>query len=103
MWRNVALLLLAVEAFIIGLPIALTFSLALKGMGQFERRIKLFLPMASKRVRRAERITRSVAEAIVAPLIWTSSVAAGVFHVIRRLTSKNKMRQEKRDEGELTQ
>jgi len=92
-WRNVALLLLAVEAFLIGLPIALAFSLALRGMGQFERRIRLILPTAYERVRRAERITRSVAQAIVAPFIWASSVAAGVFHVIRRLTSKSKMRQ----------
>jgi len=88
MWRNAALLLLAIEAFLIGLPIALAFSLALRDMGQFERKIKLILPTAYERVRRVERMTRSVAEAIVAPLIWTSSVAAGVFHVIRRLTSK---------------
>ncbi len=88
MWRNVALLLLAVEAFLIGLPIALAFSLALRGMGQFERRIKLFLPVAYERVRRAERITQSVADVIVAPLIWASSVAAGMSYAIRRLASK---------------
>lgn len=90
MWRNMALLLLAIEAFLIGLPVGLAFFLAIRGLGQLEARIKLFLPTAHERVRRVEMVTHSVAEAIVAPLIWVSSVVAGVFHVIRRLASKNR-------------
>lgn len=90
MWRNAAVLLLTVEAFLIGLPIALLSYIALRGMGQFEKRIKLLLIIAYERVRRAERITRSVTDAIVAPFIWAPSVAAGVFHVMRTLTSRKR-------------
>jgi hypothetical protein len=68
-WRDVALVLLIIEAFILGLlPIAILY-FAIKGMNWLTSKARHYLPLARSYVKRIGGVTERTSEMASAPLI----------------------------------
>ncbi len=68
-WRDVALVLLIIEAFIMGLaPLAILY-FAIKGMNWLTAKARHYLPLARSYVERVEEATKGASESASAPLI----------------------------------
>jgi len=68
-WRDVALVLLIIVAFIIGLVPLGIFYFAIKGMNWLMPKARHYLPLARSYFKRAEEMTKRPSETSVAPLI----------------------------------
>jgi hypothetical protein len=68
-WRDVALVLLIIEAFIMGLLPLVILYFAIKGMNWLTSKARYYLPLARSYVTRVEEATKRSSEMASAPLI----------------------------------
>ena len=74
-WRNVSIVLLAVEAFVLALIPLVALYFANKGLRQFRSFLPPIFPRMRARVQQVERVTVRVGELIVAPIIAIYAMA----------------------------
>jgi hypothetical protein len=85
-WRNLAGILLGLEAFIFMLPILIGFYFAVRGLRALRAKlVNEWLPLARTYVTQAEAISRQVSASLVEPPIRLKSAAAGVRAGVRHL------------------
>ncbi|HID87826.1 MAG TPA: hypothetical protein EYP55_10700 [Anaerolineae bacterium] len=78
-WRNVALLLLIVEAFLLSLPLLAALFFSIRGMRQLRARMVPYFPPVRTRVSQVERATVLVSRGLVTPPILAISLATGLL------------------------
>jgi hypothetical protein len=93
-WRDLSIILLVFEAFIIGL-IPLVIFLALnKGVFELNRRIGIAGLIVRSYFRKAEEITKIASGRIAAPFIAANATAAQVKRIPQALMSSSKEKHE---------
>lgn len=86
MWRDSALLLLTIEAMVIGLPILVMLYYAVRGISQLKAQVRPIFQMVRRRAGQVERGTTFVMRLLVSPLIWLLSVMAGLLRILRLMS-----------------
>jgi hypothetical protein len=76
--RDLSIILLALEAFIIGLVPAALFFFMIKGVFWLNRKVSIAGPRVRGYFRKAERSTKIASEKIAAPFITASATTARV-------------------------
>lgn len=84
-WRDAALVLLAVEAFAVGLVPALLFYWSLRVLPQFRQRLLEVLLEVREVLCKAQHTTSRVSDAVAAPFIWLQSAAAALSRALQCL------------------
>jgi hypothetical protein len=82
MWRDAALILLALEAFVLGLLPAAVLYWSLRGLGRLLERIRPVLFQARMVTWRTRDLTRQAMSALAAPFIWLQSALEGLLRVL---------------------
>jgi hypothetical protein len=77
-WRDVSIILLAVEAFIFGLVPAVLFFALFKGVSSLNRKLPAAGLVVRRYFQRAERSTKVVSQRIAAPFITAGATTAQV-------------------------
>ena len=77
-WRDTALVLLAAEAFVMGLMPALLLYWVLRVLPQFRQQLFKALLEARDVLCRVQHTTTRVSDAVVMPFIWLHSAAAAL-------------------------
>ena len=77
-WRDLSIILLAVEAFLIALVPAAVFFLTIKGVMWMNRKVSIAGPIVRGYFRRAEQSTKIASDRIAAPFIAASATTARV-------------------------
>jgi len=85
MWRDAALILLALPAFVLGLLPAAALYWCVRGTGRFLRWVRPVLFQTRLYVWRAQREVRRGMNVVAAPFVWVQSAAAGVQRALRML------------------
>ncbi len=86
--RNVALVLLALEALFVGIvPLALGY-LAVRGMQRLLPRVRLWLAVGRQWVLQAERVVTMLMSWLVAPVVFLASLKAGLRAGLGALLSR---------------
>ncbi len=81
-WRDVSVVLLAVEAFVLALiPLAALY-FASRGLRQFRSFLRPLFPQTRVRVQQVERITVQGSELIVAPIIAFYALTAYLQRIL---------------------
>lgn len=75
-WRNVSVVLLAVEAFVLALVPLVALYFANKGLWRLRSSLRHIFPRTRERVQQVERVTVRIGELIVAPIIAIYALAA---------------------------
>ena len=75
-WRDVSVVLLAVEAFVLILIPLVALYFANKGLRRLRSFLRPIFPRTRARVQQVERVTAQAGELIVAPIIATYALAA---------------------------
>jgi hypothetical protein len=86
-WRDVALVLLIIEAFIMGLLPLVILYFAIKGMNWLTSKARHYLPLARSYVTRVEEVTKRTSEIASLPLIKSYASIAYVRGGWRGLVS----------------
>ncbi len=82
-WRDVALILLVIEVFIVALvPLVLSY-FAIRGLRVARARFIQHIPIGQRYVKRTEQVTRRVSNILVAPPIRVISTVQGVRTAFR--------------------
>lgn len=76
--RDLALVLLVVEAFVLALPLLIVPFLILRYLPRIREPIRPNLAIVRQKTEQAERLTKAVMDTAVLPLLWTSALAAGL-------------------------
>jgi hypothetical protein len=85
LWRDISVVLLAVEAFVLAIvPLAILF-VANKGLQRLRGSLRPVLPAIRARVQQVEVVTARAGELIVAPIIATYAFAARLRRVGQRV------------------
>jgi hypothetical protein len=71
--RDIALVVLIVEAFVLGLVPAAIFFYAIRGMTALRSKLDPLIPMAQDRLARVAHTTQNVSDSLVRPVISLSS------------------------------
>jgi hypothetical protein len=82
MWRDAALILLALEAFVLGLLLAATLYRSLRGLGRLLDRIRPVLFQARLVTWRTRELSGQAMSALAAPFIWLQSTLEGLLRVL---------------------
>jgi hypothetical protein len=78
-WRNLASILLFLEAFVVLLPILVIFFFSVRGLRALRKKlIKNWLPLGSSYATQAQTTAWRVSNAVAEPLIRLKSTATGV-------------------------
>lgn len=71
-WRDLAIVLLALEAFLLSLIPAVILYFALRGMSWLIRKLRSVMPTVQGYFRKAATVTEEISQQAVAPVITTS-------------------------------
>jgi hypothetical protein len=93
-WRDVSIILLAVEAFIFGLVPAALFFAIFKGVSALNRKLPAAGLVVRSYFQRAERSTKVASERITAPFITAGATTAQVKRWQRSLRSSFRSKNE---------
>ena len=93
-WRDLSIILLAVEAFVIGLVLTVIFVLMIKGALWTNPKIRITGPSVRGYFRKAERSAKIVSDRIAAPFITASATTARVKRWQRSLMSSSRKKNE---------
>jgi hypothetical protein len=85
-WRDAALLLLVLQAAVLGLLPAVVFYRSIQGLQQLDERLRPVLFELRLRLWRVLSAIRRAADAIAAPFVWLHSVAAGLRGALHHLS-----------------
>lgn len=77
-WRDLSIILLAIEAFIMGLVPAVILFFAIKGMLWVIRKLRGAAPVVQGYFRKASQVSENVSQRIAAPFIAASATSAQV-------------------------
>lgn len=77
-WRNMAAVLLVLEAFLFSVPMLILLYFAVRGLRVTRAKLLEYFPIARSYVTRAESVTHTVSSALVTPPMRVSGVAHGV-------------------------
>jgi len=77
-WRNIAAVLLVLEAFLFSIPLVIVLYFAVRGLRATRTRLLEYFPIARGYVTRAESVTHTVSAALVTPPIRVSGAAHGL-------------------------
>jgi hypothetical protein len=83
LWRDVALILLVAEGFILSLPALFLLVYALRGLRRAKGSLLPALTSAQKRTERVEKGTHTFSSLLVSPIIRTISVGAFLLEVLK--------------------
>jgi hypothetical protein len=86
-WRNVAAVILAVEAFIFSLPLLVILYFLIRGLRAVRAALLQYSPIARSYVTRAENVTRLTSSVLVTPPMRVIGTAHGLsagFRVLLR-------------------
>jgi len=81
-WRNVSIVLLAAEAFILTLFPLVAFYFANRGLRRLRSFLRPIFPQTRARVQQVERVTALSSELIVAPIIAAYALAARLQRIV---------------------
>jgi len=84
-WRDAALILLAVEAFVLGLLAAAVLYWSLRGLGRWIERIRPVLFRARMYAWRTRELTGRAMSIVAAPFIWLQSIVQGLLRMLDTL------------------
>lgn len=84
-WRDVALILLIAEAFLLCLPALIALYFAIRGLARLQVNAWLFLHAAQEKAKRAEGVVERASGVLVAPLIGGLALWAGLCGAVRSL------------------
>jgi len=84
-WRDAALILLALEALLLGLLLAAATYLGLRGVLRFHERVRPVLSQGHTYTRQIRKITRRIMNVIAAPFVWLQSTIAGLCRTLATL------------------
>jgi len=76
--RDIALVILIIEAFVLSLVPLAVFYFGIRGMRALRRKLDPLIPTAQERLRRAAQVSQNASERIVRPFITLSSLWAQV-------------------------
>jgi hypothetical protein len=93
-WRDLSIILLAVEAFVIVMVPAAVFFFTIKGVLWMNRKISIAGPIVRGYFRKAERSTKIASDRIAAPFITASATTARVKRWQHVLMSSSRTRNE---------
>ncbi len=93
-WRDLSIILLVVEAFVIGLIPAVIFFFTIKGVLWMNRKLSIAGPIVRGYFRKAERSTKIASDRIAAPFITASVTTARVKRWQRALMSSSRTKNE---------
>jgi len=85
MWRDAALILLAVEAIALGLLLAAALYWSLCGLGRLIERIRPVLFRARLYAWRTRELTGRATSIVAAPFIWLQSTVQGLLRMLDTL------------------
>ncbi|PKO21743.1 MAG: hypothetical protein CVU38_12970 [Chloroflexi bacterium HGW-Chloroflexi-1] len=77
-WRDLSIVLLAIEAFIISLAPAVLFYLCVRGISWVLEQIRTYAPQVQGYFRQGAEIAENVSQKIAAPFVAISAAAAQV-------------------------
>jgi len=83
LWRDVALIFLVVQGFILALPALFLMVYALRGLRRAKGSLLPALTSAQKRTERVEEGARTFSSFLVSPIIRTISAGAFVLEVLK--------------------
>lgn len=81
-WRNVSIVLLAAEAFVLVLLPLVALYFANRGLRRLRSFLQPIFPQARARVQQVERATTLASELIVAPIIAAYALAARLQRIV---------------------
>jgi len=84
-WRDVALILLALEALLLGLLLAAATYLGLRGVLRLQERARPVLSKGRIYARQIREITRRIMSVVTAPFVWLQSTIAGLRRTLATL------------------
>jgi len=93
-WRDLSIILLAVEAFVVGLAVVVLFLFMIKGAFWTHPKIRSAGPLVRDYFRKAERSVKTASDRIAAPFITASATTARVKHWQRTLESSFREKKE---------
>lgn len=85
MWRDAALIVLTIEAVVLGLLPAVAICWGLRGMHRLRRWMRPILFGTRLHVWRIQRETKRVTSAMAAPFVWLQSTVVGVQRAVQML------------------
>jgi hypothetical protein len=85
MWRDAAVILLAIQAIVLGLLPAVALYWSVRGMRRFQRWVRPVLFQTRLYIWRAEHEARRVVNAVAAPFVWVRSTVVGVQRALHIL------------------
>ena len=77
-WRNIAVLLLGLEAFLLMVPLLIALFFAVQGLRTLRGLLEEQLPVSRAYVKQAQEVTEQVSRVLVAPPIRLRSLIAGI-------------------------
>ena len=78
-WRDGALLLLIVEAFLLSLPLLVALFFAIRGLRELRAQMVPYFPVMQERVSQVEEATVLASKSLVTPPILAISLATGLL------------------------
>jgi len=82
LWRDISVVLLALEAFVLALVPLVVLYLANRGLRRLRSAVRPAFPWIRVRVRQVESVTTHLGELVVAPIIAVYASAAGVRRTV---------------------
>jgi hypothetical protein len=77
-WRDVALILLLLEASVLTLAVGTALYFSLRGLRRFQVWLKPYLLLARTYTRQAHDTIIRITAAVIAPFVWLHSLLAGL-------------------------
>jgi len=93
-WRDLSVVLLAIEVFVISLVPGIILFFCVKGMLWMIRKIRGVAPVIQGYFRKAEQVSRIASERVAAPFIAASAAAAQVRRWQHSLISSPRSKEE---------
>ena len=91
-WRDLAVVLLALEALIFVLVIGVVFYFLNRGMAKLQVAVKTYLPVVQDRLRQVSAVSEQVSQKIAAPIIAAETMSAKVRRWLITLRSTSTFR-----------
>lgn len=92
-WRDLSVVLLCLEGFVLLLVPGAILFFAVKGMNALDRKLREVFPKVQGVFRQVNRVARQLTDKIAAPVIKTSATTAQVQAIGRRTASLFKRRE----------
>jgi len=87
-WRDVAVVLLALETFVWVLAWGVVLYLARRGVLRFQEWLRPYLTLAGGYTRQTQMVVERVAGTICAPFVWLGSAMAGLHRALEILSGR---------------